>query len=46
MELNDKSRNDSAIDLAKKEAERKNSAERDALERENAEAEAKLEALR
>ena len=46
MELNDKSRADSAIDLAKREAERKNSAEREALERENAEAEAKLEALR
>ena len=46
MELNDKSRGDSAIDAAKREAERKNSAEREALERENADAEKKLEALR
>ena len=46
MELNDKSRADSAIDQARREAERKNSAEREALERENAEAEKKLEALR
>ena len=46
MELNDKSQADLAIDQAKREAERRNSAEREALERENTEAEKKLEALR